>query len=76
MRVLIGFTCISILMVMRASAGEPVGWKPHTIKQGDGHGGWVERPAEFRFVHKKDGKYVFPFGLAQLDNREVLLLAC
>src|SRR5438046_1842859 len=74
MRVLVAFTCLSLSILMRASASEPVGWKPHAIKEGDGHGGWVERAAEFRFVHKKDGGYVVPFGLRQLDNGEVLRL--
>jgi hypothetical protein len=58
-----------------------LGFKPHWIKQGDGRGGWVLRPAEIRFVEygngtipyfdiKGDGTMIF--GVAQMDNGEVI----
>ncbi|MFN0166219.1 MAG: hypothetical protein ACKV22_07290 [Bryobacteraceae bacterium] len=54
---------------------EPLGWKPHHLKQGDGRGGWKLIPAEFRFVHRMTGRYVFPFGITYMDNGELLLVA-
>ena len=47
MRMHVVLTCFSFFLVLSASANEPLGWKPHTIKQGDGRGGWVERPLLF-----------------------------
>jgi hypothetical protein len=55
--------------------GEDPGWKPHAVKQGDGRGGWVLRPAECRFLHRPGGRYTMPFGLARMDNGEVILAA-
>src|SRR5258708_764295 len=54
---------------------EKPGWKPHLIKQGNGRGGWDLRAGECRFLHKPGGKYTMPFGLAQMDNGEVILAA-
>jgi hypothetical protein len=54
-------------------AAEGLGWRPHAIKQGDGRGGWELRAGECRFLHKTGGKYTMPFGLAQMDNGEVIL---
>lgn len=65
-------------MVARAQeqSAASLSWKPHTIKQGDGQGGWVQRPSEYRFLHHKPvGKYLFPFGVIQMDNGELLLAA-
>lgn len=65
-------------------AFEPRGWKPHLLKQGDGKGGWVVRSAEIQFHHSTEGTVPFqrsrgqgiwPFGVAQMDNGEVVLLA-
>src|SRR4051794_33247789 len=32
------------------------GWKPTWVKQADGKGGWVLRPAQMQFLHYSDGK--------------------
>lgn len=59
-----------------------LGFKPHVISQGDGNGGWVRRPAEIQYLSmgkpttysqvKGDG--VMLFGVAQMDNGEVIAL--
>lgn len=57
-------------------AGAAPTWKPHRVKQADGHGGWVEHPAEARLIqHQDSGRYLFPFGVRQLDNGQVILAA-
>jgi hypothetical protein len=54
---------------------EPLGWRPHAVKRGNGRGGWTLEPADFRFLHRATGSYVFPFGLAPMDNGELALAA-
>jgi hypothetical protein len=56
-----------------ARGGDDPGWRPHDIQQGDGRGGWLRRPGECRFLHKPGGKYTMAFGLAQMDNGELIL---
>lgn len=53
---------------------EPLNWRPHSIKRGDGRGGWTLEPADFRFLHRATGRYVF-LGLAAMDNGEMALAA-
>lgn len=50
------------------------GWKPHPLKQGDGRGGWVVHPAEYQLLHPRTGRSICPFGVAQMDNGEIILL--
>lgn len=50
------------------------GWKEHAVRKGDGKGGWDYRPARFRFLHAPYGKTLMPFGLALMDNGEVILV--
>ena len=63
---------------------EPRGWKPHHLKQADGKGGWVVRPAQIQFHHYKEGPLaynqikgqgVWAFGVVQMDNSELVLVA-
>src|SRR5437870_419015 len=54
---------------------EPLGWKPHLIKEGDAKGGWTLKSAAYQFLHRSVGRYVFPFGIVQMDNGEILLIA-
>ena len=69
---------------------EVLGWKPTTILQGDGQGSWIARSGQIQFLHRRFpgdqrtkaslatagpvGNYVMPFGLAQMDNGEVVFL--
>ncbi len=57
-----------------AGEAEVPQWKPHSIKQGDGHGGWVLRAGELQFLRKPGGQYTMPFGLVPMDNGEILLI--
>jgi hypothetical protein len=74
----------AILSLAAFSAGAPAarsdegsGWKPHAVKQGDGRGGWVQRPAELQFVRKPGDltDMTMCYGLAQMDNGEIILAA-
>ena len=60
-----------------------VGWKPTWIKQADGNGGWLLRPAQIQFLHYGDGKrpyddhksiHFIPFGVQQMDTGEIALI--
>ena len=48
-------------------------WKEHRVLRGDGRGGYVVHPAQYRFVPRYRGVKVLPFGLAATDNGEILL---
>ena len=63
---------------------EPRGWKQHMIKQGDGKGGWVVRLGQIQFHHYTKrgvpyhpilGQGIWAFGVTQMDNGELILLA-
>jgi hypothetical protein len=58
---------------MAASANP--GWRPHFLRVGDGKGGWSLRPAQLQFLHAPGASYCMPFGVAQMDNGELILLA-
>jgi hypothetical protein len=62
-----------------------LGWKPHFMPQGDGKGAWVVRPAMVQFLQYGAGKVwkhyfqikgdgTMGYGLAQMDNVEVIFL--
>ena len=53
--------------------GPELGVKPHSLRVGDGAGGWTCQPAEFRFLHAP-GSMLMPFGIVQMDNGEIALL--
>jgi hypothetical protein len=46
-------------------------WQEHCIRQGDGHGGWVTRPALRQVLKHPDANHTMPFGLAQMGNGEI-----
>lgn len=50
------------------------GWQVHAIRQGDGKGGWIARPALRQVLKHPDAIHTMPFGLVQMDNGEVALL--
>jgi len=58
--------------------GEPLGFKPHPIRVGDGKGGWQLHWGEvqlLRFGGDINKNRLCPFGLAQMDNGEVAMVA-
>ena len=53
---------------------EALSWKEHRVLHGDGRGGHRVHPAEYQFVPRYQGVKVLPFGLAAMDNGEILLM--
>jgi hypothetical protein len=49
-------------------------WQEHRVRQGDGRGGWIERPALRQVLKHPDANYTMPFGLAQMDSGEIAVL--
>jgi hypothetical protein len=49
-------------------------WQKHVIRQGDGQGGWVARPAELQVLKYPESVNTLPFGLIQMDNGEIAIL--
>ena len=49
-------------------------WQGHQIRQGDGKGGWVTRPAQRQVLRHPDCEHTMPFGLAQMDNGEIAIV--
>ena len=46
-------------------------WQPHWIHRLDGEGGRTSHPAQYRFLPPYEGRKVFAWGLAQMDNGEI-----
>ncbi|MBI3921366.1 MAG: hypothetical protein HY318_08120 [Armatimonadetes bacterium] len=55
---------------------EELSWKEHRVLQGDGKGEYVCHPAKFQFLPLFRGIVVFPFGLAEMDNGEIVFAGC
>ncbi len=49
-------------------------WQAHQIRQGDGEGGWVARPALRQVLKHPDSEFTMPFSLAQMGNGEIAIL--
>ncbi len=58
-----------------AGTADRAGFHKHWMRRGDGKGGWLSRPAEIQFLHRTPGAGIKPFGIAQMDNGEVMLAA-
>ena len=69
--VVIGCLAMCSGMLAQEARGE---WLEHHIRQGDGQGGWVTRPAQRQVLRHPDCEHTMPFGLAQMDNGEIALL--
>ena len=54
---------------------EVLSWKNHCVLQSDGRGGFVVRPGQLRFLPRSRDQQVWPFGLAKMDNDEMVLAA-
>ena len=61
--------------VRAESADEHTGFRRHWVRKGDGKGAWKIQAAEIQFLHRKTGSGIKPFGIAQMDNGEVILAA-
>ena len=53
---------------------ETFSWKEHRVLVGDGKGGYLSVPAEYQFLPRFGEAKVVPFGLAKMDNGDILLL--
>jgi len=74
------------ILVGQVVTAETFSWRPHVIRQGDGKGGWITRNAQLQFLAGRIEGKVEPlafgggagttmgFGLAQMDNGEVVFL--
>jgi hypothetical protein len=49
-------------------------WQEHRVRQGDGKGGWVTRPAWRQVLKHPDANYTMPFGLVQMQSGELAIL--
>ena len=48
-------------------------WRDHWVHQGDGRGGLISHRAKFRFLPPFKDQMVFPWGLAEMDNGEIVV---
>jgi hypothetical protein len=53
---------------------ELLSWKEHFIKRADGKSGYTCRLAEAQFMPRYQGRRTCPYGLAQMDNGETILV--
>ncbi|MBM3755574.1 MAG: exo-alpha-sialidase [Acidobacteria bacterium] len=60
---------------LAAPASKPPGFLNHSIRRGNGRGGWLWHQGEIQFLHRQLGGGVKPFGIARMDNGEVILAA-
>ena len=58
---------------LSAVADEGQGWKPHSIRQLDGKGGWIVKSAQYQILGRELG-YGQGRGSLQMDNGEIVLL--
>ena len=76
---------IAAFSVINTQAAAPSHFKPHVIRQGDGKGGWIYKETQIQFLTVTTKEKVEPlafgggagnatgFGLAQMDNGEIIL---
>ena len=50
------------------------GWKPHSIRRGNGRGLYEDIDAQIQAVSVPNASTTYPFGLAQVDNGEIALI--
>ena len=51
------------------------GFKEHFILKGDGSGGMLVKKSEYQFLQRSREEAVMPYGIAQMDNGEIILVA-
>jgi hypothetical protein len=71
----VGVTLLWAGGILHAAEPAPTGsWQEHRIRQGDGKGGWIMRPAQRQVLKHPDANFTMPFGLVRMDNGEIALL--
>lgn len=68
-------SAVALAETIPLSRGPHLGWKDHNIRVGTGAGksGFIK--SQLQFLHAAQGNYLMPFGLAKMDNGEIVLLA-
>ncbi len=67
---------VSASLLLVASTHESrADWQPHQVKRGDGRGGHILLPAQRQTLKIPAVQRLLPFGLVQMDNGEVAILA-
>lgn len=65
-----------LLLIASAVCESHAAWQPHQVKRGDDQGGQILLPAQRQVLTiPGDKKYFMPWGLVQMDNAEIALLA-
>ena len=67
------FAMICAVVNTYVHAEDGRGWKPHTIRQGDGKGGWLVKSAQYQVLQQDIG-YGQGRGSLQMDNGEIVVL--
>ena len=68
-------SCLVIASGVVWAEPDSLGWKPHSIRVGDGQGGWTYKTAEYKILHTPGKGWTCGFGIVQMDNGELALLA-
>jgi hypothetical protein len=51
---------------------DPLSWKEHYVKRADGRNGYTCHSAQMQFLPRYEGRKTAPYGLATMDNGEVV----
>jgi len=54
---------------------DPLSWKEHYVKRADGRNGYTCHAAQMQFLPRYEGRKTAPYGLATMDNGEVVCVA-
>ncbi len=53
---------------------DAVGYRAHWVRRGDGRGGWTLQSALYRMITGQSDGFLMPYGVAQMDDGEVILV--
>ncbi|MAE66563.1 MAG: hypothetical protein CMJ18_20020 [Phycisphaeraceae bacterium] len=65
--------CVSENRILVES--EPLSWKEHFVRRGDGRGGCICQSAHQQVMPRYEGRPIIPYGLATMDNGQVICVA-
>jgi len=60
---------------LSVDSAESLGWRPHPIRVADGKGGWIYKESQCQILQGPENGWTAGFGIVQMDNGEVALLA-
>lgn len=64
----------SLALVALGPGGGRGEWQEHRVRQGDGQGGWIIRPARRQVLNHPDSNFTMPFGLVRMEDGELAIL--